>query len=50
MGYLSVSNTVSILQGRTVPEVVNTDSVIIKKEDLYKKENQKLMFPFTSVE
>lgn len=50
MGYLSVSNTVSILQGGTVPEVVNTDSVIIKKEDLYKKENQKLMFPFTSVE
>lgn len=50
MGYLSVSNTVAILQGKTVPEVVNTDSVIIKKEDLYKKENQKLMFPFTSVD
>lgn len=50
MGYLSVLNTVKLLQGESVPEEVHTDSVIIKKEDLYKNENQKLMFPFINAE
>lgn len=48
MGYLSVQNTVKLLRGEQVPPVVHTDSVVIRKEDLYKKENQKLIFPFSN--
>lgn len=50
MGYLSVQNTVRLLRGESVPEIVHTDSVVIRKEDLYKKENQKLIFPFSNGE
>ncbi len=48
MGYLSVQNTVRLLAGETVPPVVHTDSVVIRKQDLYKQENQKLIFPFSN--
>lgn len=48
MGYLSVQSTVKLLRGEQVPAVVHTDSVVIRKEDLYKKENQKLIFPFSN--
>lgn len=46
MGYLSVQTTAKILKGEAVPEVVYTESVLIQKQDLYKTENQKLLFPF----
>lgn len=48
MGYLSVESTVKLLRGEQVPPVVRTESVVIRKEDLYKKENQKLIFPFSN--
>lgn len=48
MGYLSVQNTLRILRGEIVPPVIHTECTIIRKEDLYKKENQKLIFPFSN--
>lgn len=48
MGYLSVQNTVKLLRGEQVSPVVLMESVVIRKEDLYKKENQKLIFPFSN--
>jgi len=47
MGYLSVQAAVDLLDGKKVEEYTNTGSVIVTKRDLYKKENQKLLFPFT---
>lgn len=50
MGYLGVTSTVKLLRGESVPEVVHTESVVIRKEDLYSPQNQKLLFPFTGEE
>lgn len=50
MGYLSVQAAVDLLDGKRVEEYINTGSVIVTKKDLYKKENQKLLFPFTNMD
>lgn len=50
MGYLAVTSTVKLLRGESVPAVVHTESVVIRKEDLYSPQNQKLLFPFTGDE
>lgn len=47
MGYMSVKNTVELLQKKDVPKFFDTKSVIVTKKTLYTKENQKLLFPFT---
>lgn len=50
MGYLSVKTTVDLLRGQTVPARVDTESVVITRENMYRPENQKLLFPFTGGE
>lgn len=47
MGYISVKNTVDLLQKKEVPRFYDTKSVVVTKKTLYVKENQKLLFPFT---
>lgn len=47
MGYLSVQAAVNVLEGKKVESVIHTDSIVITKDDMYRQENQKLLFPFT---
>ena len=46
MGYLGVENTVLLLQGEILPEMVDSGSELITKENMYTDENQKFLFPF----
>ena len=46
MGYLCVEKTFQLLENKTIPEVVDSGSVLITKETMYTEENQKLLFPF----
>ncbi|MDQ6422446.1 substrate-binding domain-containing protein [Paenibacillus sp. LHD-117] len=46
MGYLSIKTAVSALRGKKVPDVIDTGSLIITKQNMYEEENQKLLFPF----
>lgn len=46
MGYLGVKTAVQVLKGEKVSKKINTGSEIITKENMYTKENQKLLFPF----
>ena len=46
MGYISVNAAVSTLNGDKLESFIETGSVVIKREDMYKPENQKLLFPF----
>lgn len=50
MGYISVKNTVDLLQKKEIPKFYDTKSVVVTKETLYTKENQKLLFPFTDAD
>lgn len=47
MGYLGITTLRSALAGETVPEFVDTGSVIVDRDNLYTAENQRLLFPFT---
>ncbi len=47
MGYLGVKHAVDAIKKAAVPELVNTGSQIINKENMYLPENQRLVFPFT---
>lgn len=47
MGYLSMQAAVNLLDGKRVDPVLNTGSILITRDDLRKKEYQKLLFPFT---
>lgn len=46
MGYLGVLNAVKVAKGERVDYEVDSGTTLIKKEDLYKEENQKNLFPF----
>lgn len=46
MGYLGVENTVLLLRGEILPEMVDSGSELITKENMYTDENQKFLFPF----
>jgi ribose transport system substrate-binding protein len=45
MGYLGVTYAVDAVNGKKIPEVLDTGSEIITKETMYTSENQKLLFP-----
>lgn len=45
MGYLGIKTLIEILRGEEVPEVIHTESVLVRKEDMFTPENQKLLFP-----
>jgi len=46
MGYLGVLNACNLAKGETVMYDVDSGTSLIKKEDLYKEEIQKNLFPF----
>ena len=45
MGYLGIRSVVEALRGREVAPVVHTDSVLVRQEEIFTEENQKLLFP-----
>jgi len=45
MGYLGIRTVATVIRGEPVPPVLNTDSVLVRREDMYSEENQKLLFP-----
>ncbi|HUX11771.1 MAG TPA: substrate-binding domain-containing protein [Spirochaetia bacterium] len=45
MGYLGIRTVVQALRGEKVPRVIHTESVLVRKEDMFTPENQKLLFP-----
>lgn len=45
MGYLGIRTLVRALRGERVEPVIHTDSVLVRKDDMYTEENQKLLFP-----
>jgi ribose transport system substrate-binding protein len=47
MGYLAVKYAVLNLQGKKIPEYVDTGVVVIDRNNMYLPENQKILFPFT---
>ncbi len=46
MGYLGVREAVEISLDKKKPEYIDTGAVLIRKDNLYTPENQKLLFPF----
>lgn len=46
MGYLSVKTAIEAVRGQKFPKWIDTESVIINKDNLYTEQNQKLLFPF----
>jgi len=46
MGYLGVREAVEISLGKKRPEYIDTGVVLIRRDNLYTPENQKLLFPF----
>ncbi len=46
MGYLCIEKTIQLLKNDSIPETVDSGSVLITKETMYTEENQKLLFPF----
>lgn len=47
MGYLAVKYAVLNLQNKKIPSYVDTGVVVIDRANMYKPENQKILFPFT---
>jgi len=45
MGYLSVKNAFSLIEGKTVHRSIDTGSELITKQNMYNIKNQKLLFP-----
>ncbi len=45
MGYLGIRTVVEALRGRKVEPVIYTDSVLVRKDEIFTEENQKLLFP-----
>lgn len=48
MGYLGVENAVKLIRKEAVPQMVDSGSVLITKENMNSEMNQKLLFPFTN--
>lgn len=46
MGYLSVKYSALAARGNKIPKSIDTDYKIIDKDNMYSKENERLMFPF----
>ncbi len=46
MGYLAVKTAVQYLSGKKVSEFYDTGSILITKENMFKREYQELLFPF----
>lgn len=45
MGYVGIRTVVEILRGASVDSVIYTDSVLVRQDNMFTEENQKLLFP-----
>jgi ribose transport system substrate-binding protein len=45
MGYVGITTVVEALRGRKVESLIHTDAVLVRKEEMFTEENQKLLFP-----
>ncbi len=45
MGYVGIRTLLEILRGRPVEPIIYTDSVLVRQENMFTEENQKLLFP-----
>lgn len=50
MGYLTVKTAVAYLKGEKVPAFIDTGSILITRENMFKREYQELLFPFSHEE
>ena len=50
MGYAAVNSAVQAVKGIRLPASHDTGSVLITKSNMYNRENQKLIFPFTNID
>ncbi len=48
MGYLAVKTAVTYLKGEKVAPFIDTGSILITKNNMFKREYQELLFPFSS--
>jgi ribose transport system substrate-binding protein len=46
MGYLAIQTALQVSEGKKVNNRIDTGSVVITKENMFTKENQKLLVPF----
>ncbi|NLJ90807.1 MAG: substrate-binding domain-containing protein [Clostridiales bacterium] len=46
MGYLGIEKAVKLLDGQELPEYIDSGFQLITQDNMYTKENQKLLFPF----
>ncbi|WP_099469630.1 substrate-binding domain-containing protein [Konateibacter massiliensis] len=46
MGYIGLETAVKLLRGEEVAANIDSNSNIVRKDDIYTEENQKLLFPF----
>lgn len=45
MGYLGIRTVVNAIRGNKVEPLIHTDSVLVRKDEIFTEENQKLLFP-----
>ncbi len=45
MGYVGIDTLVRAVRGQSVEPVIFTDAVLVRKEEMFTEENQKLLFP-----
>lgn len=50
MGYLTVKTAVEYLRGESVPSFIDTGSLLITRENMFQREYQELLFPFSHQE
>ena len=48
MGYLTIRTAVEYLMGERVEDFIDTGSLLITRENMFKREYQELLFPFTA--
>ena len=49
MGYMTVKIAVDYLSGKPVPKFLDTGSVLIDRSNMFKREYQELLYPFSSI-
>ncbi len=48
MGYLAVKTAAEYLSGKPIERIIDTGSILITKENMFQREYQELLFPFTA--
>lgn len=47
MGYVAMTQAISLLDGNQIDPFYDTGSIVVTKDTMYLEENEKLLFPFT---